>query len=121
MNTVTVNKNDLKKILKKNRDGHRTKFEEALEGYRKVAIKLLDKNLGLAKKGRPFNLQNLYSITEPQDFTEEYDTVIEMLDMEISEEITLSKHEFENYVRDDWGWKAQFATAYLSNTGKVLG
>ena len=50
---------------------------------------------------------------QPEDHTDDYSRVIEMLAMTTAEDIELSQDEFEKYVRDKWEWSAH---AYASNS-----
>jgi len=92
--------------LKENREKHRGIFELALKGYRKEAIKHLDNALNDAKNGRKINLY--IQLQKPVDQTKDYDKAIAMLEMSTENEITISEHDFANYVLDDWSWTDSF-------------
>lgn len=109
MQTVTVEKNELLKILRENRKTHIQLYKEAVEGWKtdamdqyQTAIKVLeDEN----KVTTHFDLQ------KPESHVKDYDRVIRMLEMSVDDEIELSSHEFEQYVQDEWGWKDLFVTS----------
>lgn len=44
MKTVTVKRDELLKIVYKNRESHQKVFAEAMDGYRKEAIEALDRD-----------------------------------------------------------------------------
>lgn len=111
MNNVKVDKQKLLDILKKNKTTHRKIFLEAQDGYRKLAIKELDKMLKNARDGKKF--ERMISLVAPQDMTKEYDNTIAMLEMSVEDEIVLTATQFQNFVQDDWTWKANFL---LSNS-----
>jgi len=96
----------LLEILKKNREAHRAIFEDALVGYRKEAIRLLDKALKDAKEGRKIN--TWIQLQEPVDQTKDYDRAIKMIEMSVDENIEINEGDFQCYVLDDWQWKTQF-------------
>jgi hypothetical protein len=118
MDVVTVKKDELLKVLEENRAKHRALFEEAQVSYRKRVIKELDRRLEDAKAGRKFN--TYISLPVPEDHTEDYDTEIRMLELEVAEEVKISGRQFTQLVMDDWGWKASFTAntvAYTASAG----
>lgn len=108
MHRITVKKDDLRKAIQKNRDGHRAIFEEAVEGYRKEAVKLLEGHIARIKSGKVLRVS--VSLPEPSDHTSDYDRILAMLDMSVDDEILLDENDFAAYVMDDWVWKSQFIT-----------
>jgi len=109
MKEISVQVNDLIKVLKKNRDAHRGIFQQAQEGYRTKAIELLDQALQGARQGGQINMG--FTLPVPQDHTLDYDRVIRMLEMSIDPTIELNEDDFAQYVMDDWSWKRQFMTS----------
>ena len=116
--TVRVRKDDLLERIKKNRDEHRAIFEEALEGWKKKVIEELEKRYQDAFNGKKFDIA-IY-LPRPEDHTDEYDTVIELLTMSLDEELELTQQEFANYALDKWKWQAAFLTSSI-NYGSSLG
>ena len=106
MDTVKISKDKLLKKLKKNRDNHRKTFEKALEGWKQRVLKELDKALKDAKSGRRFVTS--FELPQPADHTADYDAVIEQIDWNEEEFIFLDFYQFNQFVRDDWGWKNDF-------------
>lgn len=117
MQTIMVHKEKLLEVLRKNREGHRKIFEEALDGYRKEVVKRLDEQLARAKAGKRVYLA--FQIVEPQNQTKDYDRAIGMLEMSIDDEISLSESDFRNYVMDDWNWKHQFLSSNAMYSGSA--
>lgn len=111
---VTVPKTELRKIIAKNRDKHRAMFEKAVEVYRKKLIAWHEEEVKRLLKGDTDH--RMWRGPVPEDHTDDYDTVLMMLDMEVGETLTLQQHEFHNYVRDQWGWSGSFA----ANTASYL-
>lgn len=111
MNTVKVRKDELLAKLKSNRENHRALFLEAQEGYRDLVIAELDKSLKDAREGR--EIRTYIRMDAPQDHTDDYDNVIEMLKMSVEDVVELKAIEFQCYVMDKWQW-AQ--AAFLQNS-----
>lgn len=115
MQRVVVKKENLEEVVASNLENHAEKFEEAYKAYEEKAISLLEESLAKAKtKGI---IQVDFGLVRPQDHTDDYRRVLNMLNMSVEDEIPLEYHEFEQLVEDKWGWHKQFAQAYTSNTG----
>lgn len=113
LDSIRVKRETLLEVLKSNRDSHRATFEEAMEGYRRKSIEILEDHIKRIKDDAPEKI--VVSLPIPDDHTDEYDRVIEMIEWSIDDEFWLSGHEFDQFVRDNWGWKAAFlatASAY---------
>lgn len=107
---VEVDTQELLKRIRENRDKHRAIFESALEGFKTQVIEHLEKRLEQVRKGKVPDL--MIRLPQPEDHTEDYDCVIDMLETHTKDTIQISNQEFAMYVRDDWSWKRQFvATA----------
>lgn len=111
MNAITVDRNDLLIILRKNRDEHRDLFLRAQEGFREEFIKILESRLEDARKNKRVDMH--IALDVPIDQTKEYDRAIKMLEMTLKETIDLSENDFKNYVMNDWSWMPQVT---ISNT-----
>jgi hypothetical protein len=108
-------KEQLLTILKENRTKHRQIFEEACEGFKKEAIRLLGEKLALAQNGKRVIMQ--FALQQPVDQTREYDRAIKMLELCVGEEVELGEHDFQQYVMDDWSWKGQFLASNSTYSG----
>jgi len=118
--SVTIPKNKLLASVNNNRNRHRKIFLEALRGYQKKIVKILDKMLKDVKAGRRIN--HMINLPMPQDMTEEYNTVIKMLEMSSDKEIKLSSEDFSRFVEDKWDWTISFLSnnAPYSKRAQVL-
>ena len=106
MQEVTVDKSQLREKLVQNREQHRGIFEEALAGFQKEAVRLLEEQLDRARRGLR---RAVYVRLEcPEDHTSDYDRVIAMLDMEVGDKVVLTEEEFTQFVQDDWSWQHQW-------------
>ena len=111
MNT-RMEKKDLLDKIKANKDKHRQIFLEAIEGFKKKAIEILEQKIEMLKNGKKTELY--VRMPEPEDHTKDYNRVIEMISQNLLEEIELTEEEFARYVLDDWRWKDEFLS--VSNT-----
>lgn len=114
MNTITVNKEKLIKTLKVNRHEHQAIFDKAQEVYRAKMIEEFERSLAETKAGG--KIRRAFSLPEPENHTEDFDTAIKMLEWDTSDEVDLSAGEFRTYVENEWGWQRSFAgntEAYL--------
>ena len=100
MNEVKVSKDELLKTLKANKESHVQIYNDALEGVRVEYKKLLQKEMDKLDAGK--EVKSSVSVSMPRNHEEEYEEVIQMLEMSVETEITLSRHEFKNYVQDQW-------------------
>ena len=117
MEKIVVKKAKLLEILKKNKEEHREIFVEALEGYKKKVIDLLESRLAAIKSGLKVNLY--FQVTEPVDQTKDYERAIGMLEMSLEDEVELNEQDYKCYVMDDWTWKHQFLTSNPFYSGKA--
>ena len=119
MRQVTVDKQELREKLVENRDKHRGIFEEALAGFQKEAIRLLEEQLERARQGLKRTV--FVRLDCPEDHTADYNRVLAMLDMEVSDKVTLTEQEFAQFVQDDWSWQHQWlaSSARFSESGRL--
>lgn len=114
MKEVTINKHDLRTRVQKNLLQHRETYETAFIGYARAAVRFFEQQLASARDGKQFIAY--FNEPMPEDHTVDYEAVLDMIDMEVSQTITLTASEFRQYVRDDWGWKKEF----LATTSNYL-
>lgn len=114
MQQVKVNTQELITKVQANRDAHRGLYEEAMEGYKNAVMAWLLLQIDYAKANAPF--ETYFNEARPEDHTDDYDNVLDMLKMTVDKEVVLNQHEFRQYVRDDWGWKNEFLATATSYT-----
>jgi hypothetical protein len=100
MNEVTVSKEKLLSTLRENKAKHVEIYTDAVEGVRVEYRKLLEKEIKKLDDNK--TVKAYVQIDMPTSHEEQYQDVIEMLEMSVDDEVTLSKHEFANYVQDKW-------------------
>ena len=126
MEKVKVNKTDLIKILKQNRDVHVKEFEEATCGYRMAVEMALKKKLKDVKAGKEFDLY-FSDLSKPASYVKDYENVIGMLEITTEEAVSITMEEYLKYYKNEWAWSrswsisnAPYATLYsVAGVGKV--
>jgi len=114
MREVTVNKAELIKMLEENREQHNVDFEKALKGYYIELAERLEEALKLAKEKA--EVVPSVHLQKPTNHDSDYGTALGMLQMEVSDTVTISDHEYATLVEDDWDWKRQWYAPSSSNT-----
>ena len=115
MDTIEVVRQDVIDKLKENRAAHKAKFEEADANYRQVVVDALRARANDVEGGGRIQLH--FDLPKPEDYTEDYDTAIAMLEWAQGETIELTQHEFTMYVLDKWRWEQSF----MANTSIYSG
>lgn len=121
METVRVHKGELIEKLEENRAAHRAIFEEALAGYREVALAKLAAYTEKVRAGEIEMIQLV--LAKPEDHTRDYDRVIAMAQASVDNQLELSEHEFQRYWLDDWNWRNSFLlsnSAYSQTATQML-
>lgn len=106
LDAVRMDKERLLERIKKNRDEHRKIYEEAMEGWKRAVITALEQATKDALEGKAYHIS--FHLPQPEDHTDEYDTVIELLEASLDDEFELTYGQFSNYVLDKWGWQHHF-------------
>jgi hypothetical protein len=119
MDKVKIEKVALREIVQKNRDEHRTIFEEAVEGYKKKAVELLEAHIERIKKGAVEQIN--VRLPTPKDHTSDYDRVLRMIDLSVDGQLELDERRFSEYVMDDWDWQRGFLTETSAYTASAIG
>ena len=109
---ITVKKADLLTKLYVNRSLHMEALAIALVGYRDKSISKLKKMLKAAEAGESFDTKT--GLPVPEDHTKDYDRVIQMLEMCVADEITITENQFRQFIQDEWNWAASWK---MSNSG----
>lgn len=141
---VRVNRLKLVETLKENRTKHVALFNEAMAGYKELALQKVEEAFdGLATRlqarkeeitkhissfspetASQFSdhLTILHGVTidlkVPVSYEDAYDAAIDMASFDTREELDLSGAEFQCFCRDVWDWSYEFTTrnlAYSSN------
>ena len=106
MDKITIEVEDLIKVIQENQKAHRRIFEKALIGYRKEILAALERRIENVKRGE--KVDHYIRLPEPEDHTADYDRVIKMLQMSCETQLAISEADFAMYVMDEWNWKGKF-------------
>lgn len=110
--SVRVNKIKVLETLKSNKEMHHKEFEEAIEGWITKAQDNVTAILIELKANNARDVKLDIHLPKPISFEKEYEKAIKMIELEVRDEIDISKHDFERFFLDEWEWK----DAFLSNT-----
>lgn len=142
--TVVINKERLLTQLLANKEKHVREYEEALAGYKEMASQklreayedakvALEKNLtkGLAKLDEfdpdDDEFSSYLTLVEarhvnlpvPQNYEEEYESAIQMVQWDTRPELELTHAEFNCFILDKWDWTSDFfSTTAIYNSKK---
>lgn len=114
---VTVNKKNLLAKIRENREKHEAEYKEALAGYRVAVIEELTRKLAQAKENK--DVQHHVESVRPTEHLKEYDRVITMLEMSVSEEIIITETQLSQYVLDEWNWQGAFKATNARYSGRI--
>lgn len=128
---IEVAVEDLLKTLQRNKTKHVKEYEQAKKGYYKLLRRELDTKLdvldardngtlqgkvkGVAKEKDLARIVN----QKPQTYVDFYDQAIEMLEYASNETVQLDTQQFQEYVKDEWNWKATFTTSNTAYAAAV--
>lgn len=105
MDTIKVDKQKLRNTMIENRKKHIEEHKKSHKKWLKAVQKELAKRLADAQEGK---VDLVFQMPEPKSYAAQYDTALEKLDWELMDEVELDEAEFEQYVQDQWRWKAGF-------------
>ena len=120
MKAVTIKKKELIKILKKNRDAHAEEYKEAYEGYKMTCIEELEARLEKVKNGEDFNM-NFIDVREPDNHVEDYQNVIDMLEVGEEKSVQISMEQYLKYYKNKWEWHRSWEMSNAHYIGKFKG
>lgn len=113
---ITVKKDVLLEQLRHNREEHVEQYRLAMAAYKDKVTEALTQRLEAVQEGRdiPPRHELWRALPEPEDHRDDYDTVISMLEWDVSEEFELEEHQFRQYVENSWDWQVSFAANTMS-------
>lgn len=120
MKAIEVNKADLEQALRVNRDEHVTIYQKALEAYKVKVRAWLEDNLAYIEAGEFDKVRRTCPYPTPEEHTEDFQRVIDMLGWDIHTTYELNERDFQCYVQNEWDWNRSFmanTAAYLVTEG----
>jgi hypothetical protein len=108
MNSVKMNRLELLKIVKENKEKHITEYAESVEDYKVAVLKITQANAKMAKTADLDQFKFKVIPSKPTSYEDNYSRAIRMLELSVEEIIDVEEHIFNQLVLDEWGWKQQF-------------
>ncbi len=105
--TVNVDRIELIETLKKNRQVHKSQYQDAITGFRIELEKELKQKLKNLKAGIAFEL--LWDNQKPENHITDYDDVIAMLEVSVDKTVQLDHEQFKQWFKDEWDWKRSWS------------
>lgn len=106
---ITVNKDDVLKKIRANREQHREKYALAMAKYTDIIRQRAEELVQGINAGKELpELNHVFNPVRPRSYLNDYDTIIQMLEMSVKDQLEISKRQFQSYVMDDWDWKDLF-------------
>ena len=113
MKTIQISKQTVLAALRRNRQEHKKKQEEALKMWtHQIRNRLQDWIHAIDDGNLPKDEHEITKdLEKPSDTLQHYDDAIEMLDFEERGVIELTEGEFKQYMQDRWNWKENWSFA----------
>lgn len=112
MRDVKMDKAELLAIVRENKEKHIREYNEAVEDYKKAAVKLAQENLELANTGDLDKISKIKAMpSKPTSYEDSYTRAIRMLELSVESIIEIEEQIFNQLVLDEWQWKHNFAVA----------
>ena len=104
---VTVNIKELLNRLKENRTSHSNNYEKSLTLWKTDLNETIQSlaNCGVSIEKFPIELTEIRD-SKPLSYVKQYDQVIDMFEMSVSQTVELTQSMFNTYCRDEWSWKS---------------
>lgn len=108
MQKVRIFKSEVTQRVDDNRDKHKTEYEAAMNVYRRKVVIELEHLIDSLNDG---DNPDLYiKLPRPENHTDEYDVVLDMLNSSADDVVELNYEEFVRYMRDEWSWKKRVSS-----------
>lgn len=117
MEKIKVSKQRLIDSIIENRVKHSNEFSEAHYNWKVKVREAFAKKMQEIEEDNWEDLNCTAYLPKPQHHLKDYDLALQMLDFSVDDEIEIEQHEFNQYVMDDWAWKAGFALTNSSYLG----
>lgn len=119
---MTFDKQEVIATLRKNLGEHHLIFTEAVEGYRKEAMRVLDRQIiELQRSDGPVKV--MVHMKAPENHERDYVAVLSMLETSTDSHLVFNDEQYRHYMLDEWDWQRGFLasnSAYSATaTGKM--
>lgn len=106
MQQVKIHKTRLLNKLEENLAKHKKEYDRAHYAWKKKVHIALANAFENAKNDVEYKVH--FNLPEPISYEKHYIREIEMVEMSVDDEITLTQGEFNTLVMDEWSWKNSF-------------
>jgi hypothetical protein len=110
--SLEYNVKDLIKVIKENREKHKSDYDYAVQLYKEKLVQAFEKHLGEAREGK--EVPHDVGLVKPVEYLKDYDRAIKMYEMTSQTTVTLDQNTFSQLVMDEWAWKNNFNTNTFS-------
>lgn len=114
MRAITVDKAALATKLTENMQTHHEHWHQAMGHYEAKVREWFEVNLSNIIEGKWAEIQRSCPYPVPEDHTDDYERVLDMLKWDLGNTYELSEGDFDQYVNDNWGWQRSFAANTMS-------
>jgi len=116
MNAVKINRLQLLGIVCENMAKHVAEFNESVEDYKTLSVKIAEANVKIAKQNLKLaeegDMDKLIPSKgmpiKPTSYEDSYKRAIRMLELSVEEVIEVEEDIFNQLVLDEWTWKRGF-------------
>jgi hypothetical protein len=114
MNAIKMNRLELLRIVRANKEKHIAEFIEAVADYKVLVLQIAQGNLKMAKTASLDDFKKMKPVpAAPNSYENDYARAIRMLELSVDDVIEVEEDVFNQLVLDEWSWKRSFT---LSNT-----
>jgi hypothetical protein len=112
MNAIKMNRLELLKIVRENKEKHEAAFVESVADYKVLVLQVATENLKLAKSADLNKIRIMKPVPNaPVSYESSYQRAVRMLELSVDEIIEVEEDVFNQLVLDEWHWKHSFVTA----------
>lgn len=113
---VKIDRNELLKVLKENKEKHVIDVAEAMALRRDEIISYFTDSLERMNRDSTWNPKEKINFPMPADHSADYEKAIRMVTMTQETIIELDENQFDKLVMDNWDWKQE-----LISTSAIYG
>lgn len=103
---IRVEKKELLETIQSNMEKHVSDYEETERGFKKHYKSTLAEMIN--RFDETGKIETFLTFDQPQSHEEDYQSIIDMLQMSVDDEVEITYEQFQRYVRDNWEWKKDF-------------
>ncbi len=118
LNQIKVERLNLLKVLEENKIKHVEEYKLAIVEFRKAVIKEMTELLASISAGGTLAMSLRQNVNMPQSHEKDYARAIKKFSMSVDEFIYLDDAHFDQYVMDNWQWKAHTSNQFYASNSR---